>query len=253
MGESASITRTTERGRAWSITLNNPTPFEISLWNDICSHATWVKEAKGQLEKGAEGTPHIQGFLRTDPVRFSQVKKLLPRAHIELARNAFALERYVSKEETREGELKGSKRDILLATPLTIQKHLYDSLYILVFSSYLLKSIDDKGNFAFRMLPRVKQPFKKNPTNFLRYLRNEPNWQFWITQKADNLLAFTQKDLIQKGYYSTEFIFANNLMRKAFKDNLYDIIIRHANAEEKRASEASGASEASLTLSQENI
>lgn len=38
-------------------------------------------------------------------MRFSAVKKQFPRAHIEVARNVAALEQYVHKDETREGQL----------------------------------------------------------------------------------------------------------------------------------------------------
>ena len=56
---------------------------------------------KGQLEQGKEGTVHYQGMLSTPQVRFSAVKKVFPKAHIEVARNKSALANYVSKEETR--------------------------------------------------------------------------------------------------------------------------------------------------------
>lgn len=59
----------------------------------------------GQMEKGEEGTEHYQGMLKTPQVRFSAVKKLLPRAHIELAKNVVALAKYVSKQETRLAEV----------------------------------------------------------------------------------------------------------------------------------------------------
>ena len=61
----------------------------------------WVKEVTGQLEKGEEGTLHIQGMVRTQSVRFAALKKALPRAHIEIARCPAALAKYVSKVETR--------------------------------------------------------------------------------------------------------------------------------------------------------
>lgn len=60
---------------------------------------SWKLE--GQLEKGAEGTIHYQGMLKTPQVRFSAVKKEFPRAHIEVARSAAALQKYVNKEDTR--------------------------------------------------------------------------------------------------------------------------------------------------------
>jgi len=93
----------TERATAWSVTINNP----VSADEESIAMARqkgWTVE--GQLEKGAEGTPHYQLMVKTPQVRFSAVKKMFPRAHIEQARNAKALEQYVHKDETREGELK---------------------------------------------------------------------------------------------------------------------------------------------------
>lgn len=62
-------------------------------------------KVEGQLEKGKEGTPHYQLLVRTPWSRFPALKKVFPRAHIEVCRNVAALEQYVHKEETREGEL----------------------------------------------------------------------------------------------------------------------------------------------------
>ena len=41
-------------------------------------------------------------------MRFSAVKRVFPRAHIEVARNKKALEAYVHKEDTRVGEFAGT-------------------------------------------------------------------------------------------------------------------------------------------------
>lgn len=86
----------TERASCWSITINNPKTEEYQ----IVLPARWKLE--GQLERGDEGTLHYQGMLNTPQVRFSAVKKVFPRAHIEVARNKQALAKYVHKEETRE-------------------------------------------------------------------------------------------------------------------------------------------------------
>lgn len=85
----------TDRATCWSITINNPT-FEDYI---VVLPVGWKQE--GQIEVGAEGTRHYQGMLKTPQVRFSAVKKLFPRAHIEVARNEVALRQYVHKEETR--------------------------------------------------------------------------------------------------------------------------------------------------------
>jgi len=84
----------TERHSAWSITINNPTDIEVEV-----NTPGWKLE--GQYEEGAEGTRHFQGLLKTPQVRFSAVKKVFPRAHIEAARNVAALQNYVHKDETR--------------------------------------------------------------------------------------------------------------------------------------------------------
>jgi len=94
---------TTTRATSWSVTINNPTAED-----DECLHLARMKpgwSVIGQLEKGSEGTPHYQLMVRTPQTRFSQVKKAFPRGHIEVARNAPALQSYVQKAETRLSEL----------------------------------------------------------------------------------------------------------------------------------------------------
>lgn len=91
-----------ERATCWSITINNPTeedekPQLPSGWRFA-----------GQLERGEEGTLHIQGILHTPQVRFSAVKRVFPRAHIEKAYNEGGLAKYVHKEDTRVREIQQS-------------------------------------------------------------------------------------------------------------------------------------------------
>lgn len=93
---------TTQRSACWSLTINNPTPGDVN-----CVLPGWKLE--GQYEEGEEGTRHFQGMLKTPQVRFSQVKKAFPRAHIEVARNATALGQYVHKDETRVGVFEGAQ------------------------------------------------------------------------------------------------------------------------------------------------
>lgn len=97
----------TERATCWSITINNPTPQDTGC--DL--PAGWV--LKGQFEEGGNsGTRHFQGMLRTPQVRFRAVKKVFPRANIQVARNRKALEKYVSKQETRVAEFTTRQSDI---------------------------------------------------------------------------------------------------------------------------------------------
>lgn len=87
----------TERATCWSITINNPTP------DDMAPELPPGWQLQGQLEVGEQGTQHYQGMLTTPQVRFAALKKVLPRAHIEIARNRKALEKYVHKDDTRVG------------------------------------------------------------------------------------------------------------------------------------------------------
>lgn len=90
--------------RAWLITINNPSDQEKAL--DF-GHETWqslVKLAVWQVERGEEGTPHVQGYIvLKEPRRLTWMKKRLPRAHLERRRgNHSQALQYVLKEQTRE-------------------------------------------------------------------------------------------------------------------------------------------------------
>lgn len=87
-----------DRATCWSITINNPTDEDMVA---VKSPPVPGWKMSGQMEQGKEGTMHYQGMLQTPQVRFSAVKKIYPRAHIEVARNKKALETYVRKEDTR--------------------------------------------------------------------------------------------------------------------------------------------------------
>jgi hypothetical protein len=58
--------------------------------------------AIAQLERGESGTPHFQCFVRYKANRkFTAMAKKFPKAHIEIARNAYKSWKYCEKEETR--------------------------------------------------------------------------------------------------------------------------------------------------------
>jgi len=227
MGEStSSITCSQIKGTCWSITLNNPTEQEIALWNDISKAAIWVKGSQGQIEKGKEGTPHIQGLLKTDSVRFSAVKKLLPRAHIEKAKNALALAKYVTKEDTRVAPLLSSKREIQVASPESIQKELYECHLSFVCKNTLTPVwVDNK--VYYKAVLRT-EPLAITPVNFMTLLKTEPTWKLYFKDRAKEIMDITFDVMIQKGFYGVEFISSNNLTCGAFKKHLYSILIRHA-------------------------
>lgn len=128
----------TKRGTSWSVTINNP----IKADDDnigLAKSRGW--KVIGQLEKGDQGTEHYQLLVKTPQVRFSALKKAFPRAHIEVARNVDALEQYVTKEETRVGELPENKSYLSLAD---LWLKFYD--YLTLSSSidqYKLEALDE--------------------------------------------------------------------------------------------------------------
>lgn len=90
------------RSRAWVFTINN------YCQNDENLMTTWMESVKiekmaYQFEKGEEGTPHIQGFLKFKNARnLTAMKRYHPLAHWEIARgNDKQCYDYCTKEETR--------------------------------------------------------------------------------------------------------------------------------------------------------
>lgn len=92
----------TTRATMWSVTINNPGADDEECIN-LARQKGW--QVLGQLEVGENGTPHYQLAVKTPQVRFSALKKAFPRGHIEVAKSAPALLRYVEKEQTRAGDL----------------------------------------------------------------------------------------------------------------------------------------------------
>lgn len=88
------------KSRNWQFTLNNYTPEEIK---EICdSKYQYIF----QEETGSEGTPHLQGMISSaNAVSFNSIKQLIPRAHIEAAKNKNALINYCQKGATRTGKI----------------------------------------------------------------------------------------------------------------------------------------------------
>lgn len=87
-----------ERSRNWIFTLNNPNV-------DQCGGLVVVgsKYLVYQKERGAEGTEHLQGLVCFSILKsLSQVRSLLPRAHLEIMRGSLqqAID-YATKEDTR--------------------------------------------------------------------------------------------------------------------------------------------------------
>jgi len=86
------------RSRAWCFTLNNYSTQEFEDLKKSLPIDTMTQVVLGE-EIGESGNPHIQGCVRFKNARsFSSLKKLIPRAHIEICQNWDASVNYCKKD-----------------------------------------------------------------------------------------------------------------------------------------------------------
>lgn len=220
--------------KTWSITLNNPTEEELAVWKAASSHH-WVKKALGQLEKGESGTIHLQAMLKTKPVRFAQVKKLLPRAHIEVAHHELALERYVKKEDTRVASLPDQTNTIQTVTPRSIQDRLTSVVYERIYHKGLPLVWRRHEVEAYGVsVSRWKSTFLEDeeddsievPYPFEACIRRNRKY---VEFHADELIDEAIGGLIADGVYGAEYATANVACRAALKRYIVEICIRNDN------------------------
>lgn len=88
---------TNTKHRSYFFTINNPDEAtEASFREYPCKYLIY------QIERGSEGTVHLQGTIHFDnPRAFAPMKKAFPTAHIEVVKDLAACFRYCSKEDTR--------------------------------------------------------------------------------------------------------------------------------------------------------
>jgi len=194
----ASTSDQSKKASYWSITINNPTEDDFIRWEGLKGEK-WVKKVMGQLEKGENGTPHIQGMLNTDHVRFSQIKKALPRAHIEVAKKPAALAHYVQKEDTRLAPLPTTR----VATQADIQRE----CLTLALSDYQRHNMRE---------PNTQDEFYNWMTS------HNVQYRPW----SESLLDASVKKLVREGFYGIEFVMCNPQVRLAFKKYFCEIVIR---------------------------
>lgn len=197
-----------EKACNWSVTINNPTPEDFQQWESLKGNH-WVKECLGQVEKGENGTPHLQGMVKTHSVRFAQMKKALPRAHIEVARQPVALAKYVVKEDTRLASLPTTK----VATQIDIQKRVLK----LTLDKYLTTGGENTKEqfYAYLQLENIKDKHYS---------------ESWIDASV--------RELILEGYFGIEFVMCNPQVRMAFKKYFCEIIIRQYGAQDSTQDQA---------------
>lgn len=185
----------TKRSTCWSITINNPTQADIDNTNNVSGWKDFI-EFQGQIEKGENGTEHIQGMLRTKSVKFSVVKKHFPRAHIEVARSPAALTQYVHKEDTKLAEIPTTR----CATVSDLNRIIYD-----IFTYHSDKEIRDTQNVD-TIIGIYNQKYKD--------------------QAGLVLLDQCVEQLIDTDYYGVEYIGANPSIRTTWKKYWSSIVRR---------------------------
>lgn len=177
------------RGTCWSLTINNPVKADIDA---IELPAGW--QLQGQYEQGEqEGTKHFQGMLTTPQVRFSAVKKVFPRAHIELARNKTALQNYVHKNDTRVDIFETKSSDI--PTLWDYQKIVAVKWDMDEFQESWNESNEtDIDNAAMRYLDKLVERDILNGQRGIEFIAINPMWRsswkkFWrvIVKREKNL------------------------------------------------------------------
>jgi len=208
MANEVSTNEVSKKSCCWSVTINNPTADDFQQWS-VLSGLHWVRSVTGQVEKGENGTPHIQGMVNTLSVRFSQVKKALPRAHIEAARSPTALAQYVVKEDTRVSSLPTVK----VASQREVQEALLDEVLYY-------------GHIRYEW----------NGCLFLEFLEEYPgrflaDWEYWVDRAVNRL--------VREGYYGVEFVMANPQVRTAFRKYFVSIMYRTYNERQARIHQAS--------------
>lgn len=183
-----------KRSTCWSITINNPEQSDHDATNNTSGWKDFVS-FEGQVEKGENGTPHIQGMLKTKSVKFSVVKKYFPRAHIEIAKSQVALEKYVHKEDTRVSELGKTK----CATVGDLNRVILD----------LYPSKPIKGRYS--------PPHQR--------IREKYNGKEIGICLLDEICC----ELMRQGYYGIEYICANPSVRTTWK-KYWEGIVRRQDA-----------------------
>lgn len=209
-----SETNQDKKSCCWSITINNPTDDDLHEWESL-KHAHFVRETVGQMEKGENGTPHLQGMVKTKSVRFSQMKGALSRAHIEAARSAAALAKYVVKEETRVSTIPTTK----VATQADVQKKILN----LTLARYLELGGQNNKELFYAWLKNIKY------SKLLKLEDQIFSVDYWIDTAVNNLIV--------EGFYGIEFVMSNPQVRSAFKNYFAAIIIRQYGASQDQATE----------------
>lgn len=229
------------KGYAWSITLNNPTEEEKQRWANLKNYPQ-IREQGGQLERGAEGTAHVQAWIKTKEVRHSWVCKLFPRAHVEKAENVYALQNYCAKEDTRLGELEtnDTSRDMVISSILATLLS-YSSTHRICQPmgrpkrgdrSIFLYPADDIGLMGTSPNERTHFIWRFPTTTTTTELLMDYHVRLYLKENALELVDEEVGKLIREGNTDLAWVYSNPTIRGGFKNYLPDILVGHARRQE---------------------
>lgn len=187
-------TDTKARGYQWQVTAFDPSgnqTFNERLYLESLRDRTpgivwpsWLKEVTGGMEKCPDtGALHFQADLKTTQVRFSQIKKVFPQAHIEKVHHPESHIDYVMKSATAVGDKSNSSNPAYL--------DIADAMRLLIntllehFPSHLIEyqmRVDDKAVpkmywRAVNLLMAKHKCWRDNPGAFTR-LDFKEIWKF---------------------------------------------------------------------------
>lgn len=95
------------RSRCWVFTINNPVGIEsLETWDESRMEREGVRYIVGQMERGENGTEHVQGFVQFEKamVMNTAKKHISNRAHMEVMKGTPAqAAAYCKKEDSRIG------------------------------------------------------------------------------------------------------------------------------------------------------
>lgn len=194
--------RQTDKSAAWSVTAFNE---EISLLEDVNTYPDFVKEVLGGRESCPEtGTMHFQGaVILHSQQRFSALKKWLPTAHWEPARQREALKRYAMKEDTAVGD-KTVRENTIPYLDIEAKMKMIAEAYLSFHHTDVDKELEYKerdpkdGEFWFLLTHKVLPKYGGKIINAFAYPEVRTLWrntkEFWIakpplsiTEEADSL------------------------------------------------------------------
>lgn len=196
------------KASCWSITINNPTQEDYAEIEALKAQP-WCKSWEGQLERGSEGTEHIQAMLRTERCRWGRVKTALTRAHVEAAKNQVALAQYVHKQETKLAELATSASKFM-----NIQQ-----FYPILAEWTVIKIAGDlhEGADDVRRTLRTYMMIREQGDRVAEWKKR---------YKVLDLVRECAGELVEQGTCGLEYIVTNPATKTMFKEFFWNIIIR---------------------------